>query len=130
MPQIFVVNVLSRIWFLFFLFERVYSCKLKVLLTIDIENRNSKGVTLSVEGVYLIVLRIVETLHREILIVRIDINYGLLSQLLRAQMIEKMVMLLLLVVEQIHKDKVISDETASNEWIRKVVNRHCVVVKT
>jgi hypothetical protein len=44
--------------------------------------------------------------------------------------VEEVVMLYVFVMEQIYENQVVVDEGAVNEWVREVVDRHRMVVKT
>jgi hypothetical protein len=85
---------------------------------------------LSIKGVDLIVLLVVEAFCREILWGTFDVKNGMTNNSLLFPIVEEVMMLDILVVEQIDEEQVIVDEGTVNEWVGKVVDRHRVVVQT
>ena len=83
---------------------------------------------LSIEGVDLVVFRIVEALHWEVFRVRFYWDLGLLGYGLCYRVVEEVVMFDIFVVEKVYEDKVVGNEAASDERIWKVVDRHGMVV--
>ena len=104
LPEIFIINVLEcKVWLLFLL-GGLNIGLFKVLITWDFKYRHSIGLPLSVKGVDLIVLLIVEWFHWEVLVIRILYwNRSFLAKFLTTDMIKEMNMESLLVVEQIYE---------------------------
>ena len=116
--QVLVIDLL--------LVEFVFAFILFVLLQGD---WHSERVTLSVEGVHLIVVRVVEALLREVFAVAIHHNLCVVQNLLFCDFIEEMVMSQCSIVEEVHVQQVVLDEHTGDEWIWEVVDWHRVVVQ-
>jgi heme A synthase len=104
-----------------------------VLVVIDTSDRNSETLTLPVKGVNFIIVLVVETLLGEILSVATHWNnvVTVFHNLLGLIVVEKVMMMLVGIIKQVDKDQglfLIVHKAAANEWIRKIVNRHCVVI--
>ena len=83
-----------------------------------------------IERVYLVVVGIVETLLREVFAVTLHIYCSVLSYLSSRDVEEEVVMNQGGGVEQIHVNQMVSHKNTLDEWVREVVDWHCVVVKT
>ena len=104
---------------------------LSVILWIwDVFNGHSQGLTLPIERVYLVVIGIVKTLLREVLAVTLHIDSRMLGDLSIRDVEEEVMVNEGGGVEQIHKKQMVSDKNTLDEWVREVVDWHCVVVKT
>tara|TARA_B110000285_G_C15064830_1_gene584499 strand:+ start:904 stop:1167 length:264 start_codon:yes stop_codon:yes gene_type:complete len=86
---------------------------------------------LSIKGVDLIVLRVVEAFRREVLrrTQTLHTELGVANDPLLFPVVEEVVMLDQFVMEQIDEKQVVVDEAAVDEWVWEVVDRHRVVVK-
>lgn len=90
---------------------------------------NGESLTLSVEGVDHILVRIVETLVWEILggalhLSGVEISLdGLLGVV-----IDEVIMGQIMIVEQLHENSVIVNERAGAEWISEALDWHGVVI--
>lgn len=103
-----------------------------VLLVVNVGNRDSQRLTLSVESVDFIVVFIVETLLGEILFVAGHWNDFVVCDDLCFIVVEEMVMVLISVVEQVDKYQClvfVINETTIYEWIWEIIDRHCMVIK-
>ena len=124
LAQIFVENVLERTRVLKLIVD------LEVLFAFDIKDWDSEWLALSIEGIDLVILHVVEGLYGEILWAALDINDHVLRHFSGWNRPEKVMVLNVFVVEQIHENEIVSYKTASYEGIGEIVNRHRVVVQT
>ena len=92
------------------------------------KHRDSEALALPVKGVDFVILLIVEALEWKVFVIAVDWNFGNLNCLFFCQVVKKVVMSQGGRVEQIDKDQVVPDESACDEGIWEVVNRHCVVI--
>ena len=102
-----------------------------VLFVLNISNRNSETLTLSIKSVNFVVVFIVETLLWEVLFVAGHWNDFMGCDLLGLIVVEEMVMELISIVEQVHEYQClvfIINKATINEWIWEIINGHCVVI--
>ena len=94
------------------------------LLAIDDE-----GLALSVEGIDLVFLFVVEAPVREVLLGADQLSsYDVTIDCLAVEVVNKVVVLHIVVVEQVHEDFVRVDEGTGHEGVREGLVAHCVVV--
>ena len=97
---------------------------------LDVNHWDSKGLTLAVECINLIVVGIVKALLGEVLLVALHFDDFVACDLLGLYVVEEMVVIERGIVEQVHEQQLVGDEAAVDEWVWKVVDWHRMVVQT
>lgn len=115
--QILIINILKIVVFFALIFFIFYFCY-----------GDSEGFSLAVESVDLVVIGVVEAFLRKILIITIHFYLGMPCNGASCFIEKEVVMGDRSIMEKIHKNQVVGDESASDEGVWEVVDRHCVVV--
>ena len=124
LAQILVKNVLEDVRILFF------SWDFKVLFRFDVKNRDPERLTLPVKSVDLVELGVVKALYGKIFGVGVvHFDYRMLGNLASSNVKKEMVVGKLFVVKQVYKHDIVIYKHTSDEWIRKVVDWHGVVIQ-
>lgn len=120
MTQIFVRDLLEGIWRLVFIDWSIY-----------LHHWNAERLTLAIERVDLILLWIVKAFPGEVLVIALKYPRSLAAfyHCPGPVVVDEMVVGSACIVEQVDEQEFVVDEYASDEWIREVVDRDCVIVK-
>jgi hypothetical protein len=85
---------------------------------INIKYWNPERLTLAVKAVDFVIFLVVEALHRKVLIIRLNSYFSSICDGPGSLAVYEMIMHQLRRIEQVNKEKVISDEGASDERVR------------
>jgi hypothetical protein len=96
---------------------------------IDVEDRNSVTLTLPIESVDLILVRVVERTPRKVFVVAFDLKFCKGGNLTGLHIEKEMVMRSILIEKQADESNVVIGETTSNERLWKVTNWHRMIIQ-
>ena len=95
----------------------------------DVVDRNSITLTLAIESVNLVLVRVVERTPWEVFVIAFNLNFCEGSDLTGLHVEEEMVMGSILIKKQTDESNVVIGETTSNERFWEVTNWHRVIIQ-
>ena len=99
-----------------------------VLWVGDVVHWNPKTLTLPVERVNFVLVRVVKASVREIFVVRVQLHLGMTSYLSLLRPVEEMMMHQSSIMEEIDENTFLTDDSTGNERVWEVLDWHGVVV--